>query len=85
MRANTLARKINNDSLTTANIMRACNVNNWRDYVKKSKPKMQKTERKITAKTNSTATLKNLVRRSNNTTKGGMRVRLRDTDKDYEI
>lgn len=85
VRANTLARKINNDSLTTANIMRACNVNNWRDYVKKSKPKMQKTERKITAKTNSTATLKNLVRRSNNTTKGGMRVRLRDTDKDYEI
>lgn len=85
VRANTLARKINNDSLTAANIMRACNMTNWHDFVKKSKPKVQKTERKITAKTNSTATLKNLVRRSNNTTKGGMRVRLRDTDKDYEI
>lgn len=78
VRANTLARKINNDSLTAANIMRACNMTNWHDFVKKSKPKMQKTERKITAKTNSTATLKNLARRSNNTIKGGMRVRLRD-------
>lgn len=85
VRANTLARKINNDSLTTANILRACNVDNWRDYVKKSKPKVQKTERKITIKTNSTATLKNLARRGNTTTKGGMRVRLRDSDKDYEI
>lgn len=78
VRANTLARKINNDSLTAANIMRACNMTNWHDFVKKSKPKVQKTERKITAKTNSTATLKNLARRSNNTIKGGMRVRLRD-------
>lgn len=78
VRANTLARKINNDSLTSAYIMRACNVDNWRDYVKKSKLKVQNTERKITAKTNSTATLKNLARRSNNTIKGGMRVRLRD-------
>lgn len=84
VRANTLARKINNDSLTAANIMRACNMTNWHDFVKKSKPKVQKTERKITAKTNSTATLKNLVRRSNNTTKGGMRVRLRDNE-EYEI
>lgn len=78
VRANTLACKINNDSLTAANIMRACNVDNWRNFVQKPKPKVQKTERKITAKTNSTATLKNLARRSNNTTKGGMRVRLRD-------
>lgn len=85
VRANTLARKLNNDSLTAAYIMRSCNVDNWRDYVKKSKPKVQKTERKITAKTNSTATLKNLVRRSNNTTKGGMRVRLRDTEKEYDL
>lgn len=78
VRANTLAKKINNDSLTAANIMRACNVDNWRNFVQKPKPKVQKTERKITAKTNSTATLKNLARRSNNTIKGGMRVRLRD-------
>lgn len=84
VRANTLARKINNDSLTSAYIMRACNVDNWRDYVKKSKLKVQNTERKITAKTNSTATLKNLARRSNNTIKGGMRVRLRDNE-EYEI
>ena len=85
VRANTLAKKINNDTLTAANILRVCNVANWRDYVKKSKPKVQNTERKITAKTNSTATLKNLARRSNNTTKGGMRVRLRDSDKEYNI
>lgn len=85
VRANTLARKINNDSLTSAYIMRACNVDNWRDYVKKSKLKVQNTERKITAKTNSTATLKNLARRSNTTTKSGMRVRLRDTEKEYDL
>lgn len=78
VRANTLAKKLNNDSLMAANIMRACNMTNWHDFVKKSKSKVQKTERKITAKTNSTATLKNLARRSNNTIKGGMRVRLRD-------
>lgn len=78
VRANTLAKKLNNDSLMAANIMRACNMTNWPDFVKKSKSKVQKTERKITAKTNSTATLKNLARRSNNTVKGGMRVRLRD-------
>lgn len=81
VRANTLARKINNDSLTAANIMRACNMTNWHDFVKKSKPKVQKTERKITTKTNAAAKLKNLAQRSNTTTKGGMRVRLRY---DYE-
>lgn len=81
VRANTLARKINNDSLTSANIMRACNMTNWHDFVKKSKPKVQKTERKITTKTNAAAKLKNLAQRSNTTTKGGMRVRLRY---DYE-
>lgn len=81
VRANTLARKINNDSLTAANIMRACNMTNWHDFVKKSKPKVQKTERKITTKTNAAAKLKNLAQRSNTTTKGGIRVRLRY---DYE-
>lgn len=85
VRANTLAEKINNDSLSAANIMRACNVDNWRDYVKKSKPKVQKTERKITAKTNGATTLKNLARRSNNTIKGGMRVRLHDIEKEYDL
>lgn len=81
VRANTLARKINNDSLTAANIMRACNMTNWHDFVKKSKLKVQKTERKITTKTNAAAKLKNLAQRSNTTTKGGIRVRLRY---DYE-
>lgn len=85
VRANTLARKINNDSLTAANIMRACNMTNWHDFVKKSKPKVQKTERKITTKTNAAAKLKNLAQRSNTTTKGGMRVRLRDTEKEYDL
>lgn len=84
VRANTLAKKLNNDSLTAANIMRACYVDNWRNFVQKPKPKVQKTERKITAKTNSTATLKNIARRGNTTTKGGMRVRLRDNE-EYEI
>lgn len=85
VRANTLAKKVNNDTLTAANILRACNVDNWRDYVKKSKPKVQKTERKITTKTNAAAKLKNIACRGNTTTKGGMRVRLRDTDKEYDI
>lgn len=85
VRANTLARKINNDSLTAANIMRACNMTNWHDFVKKSKPKVQKTERKITPKTNAAAKLKNLAQRSNTTTKGGMRVRLRDIEKEYDL
>lgn len=85
VRANTLAKKLNNDSLMAANILRACNVDNWRNYVKKSKPKVQKTERKITAKTNSTATLKNIARRSSTTTKGGMRVRLHDKEIENEI
>lgn len=78
VRANTLAKKINNDSLTAANIMRACNVANWRDFEIKPKAKTQIKTAKLITKTNSTATLKNLARRSNNTTKGGMRVRLRD-------
>lgn len=84
VRANTLARKLNNDSLAAANIMRACNMTNWHNFVKKTKPKLQKAEQKITIKTNSTPTLKNLARRSNNSTKGGMRVRLRDSE-EYEI
>lgn len=80
VRANTLARKLNNDSLTAANILRVCNVANWRDFKIKPKAKTQIKTAKLITKTNSTATLKNLARRSNNTTKGGMRVRLRDTD-----
>lgn len=80
VRANTLAQKINNDSLTSANIMRACGVENWRDFIKTPKQKMQiKTQ-----KSNAAATLKNIARRGNTTTKGGMRVRLRDNE-EYEI
>lgn len=85
VRANTLARKLNNDSLTATNILRVCNVANWRDFEIKPKAKTQIKTAKLITKTNSTATLKNLARRSNNTTKGGMRVRLRDTDKEYDI
>ncbi len=85
VRANTLAKKLNNDSLTATNIMRACNMTNWHDFVKKSKPKVQKTERKITTKTNAAAKLKNLAQRSNTTTKGGMRVRLHDIEKEYDL
>lgn len=85
VRANTFARKLNNDSLTAANILRVCNVANWRDFEIKPKAKTQIKTAKLITKTNSTATLKNLARRSNNTTKGGMRVRLRDTDKEYDI
>lgn len=77
VRANTLARKLNNDSLTAAYIMRSCNADNWRDFVK-SKSKVLTTEHKITAKTKAASTLKNLARRGNNITKGGMRVRLHD-------
>lgn len=85
VRANTLARKLNNDSLTAANIMRACNVANWRDYEIKPKAKTQIKTPKTVCKTNAAATLKNLARRSNNTIKGGMRVRLHDIEKEYDL
>lgn len=84
VRANTLAKKINNDSLTAANIMRACNVNNWRDFIKTPTRKMQTKNQKITTKTNAATKLKNIAWRGNNTTKGGMRVRLHNID-EYEI
>lgn len=85
VRANTLARKLNNDSLTAANIMRACYVDNWRDFAKMPKQKMQTKTQKITTKTNAAAKLKNLAQRSNTTTKGGMRVRLHDIEKEYDL
>ena len=78
IRANTLAKKINNDSLTAANIMHVCNMSNWRDFAQKPKPKMQIKTKKITTKTNAATTLKNLARRGNTNPKGGIRVRLRD-------
>lgn len=84
VRANTLAKKINNDSLTAANIMRACNVNNWRDFIKTPTRKMQTKNQKITTKTNAATKLKYIAWRGNNTTKGGMRVRLHNID-EYEI
>lgn len=81
VRANTLAKKLNNDSLTAANIMRACYVDNWHDFIKTPKQKMQIKTQKSNTKSNAAATLKNIVRRGNTTTKGGIRVRLRY---DYE-
>mgnify|MGYP000649292021 CR=1 FL=1 len=84
IRANTLARKLNNDSLMAANIMRTCNAENWRDFTKMQKQKTQIKTPKTVSKTNAAATLKNIARRGNTTTKGGMRVRLRDNE-EYEI
>lgn len=77
VRANTLAKKLNNNSLTAANIMHVCNMSNWRDFAKKSKAKTQIKTPKTATKTNAAAALKNIARRSNTNTKGGMRVRLR--------
>ena len=85
VRANTLARKLNNDSLTAANIMRSCNAENWRDFTKTQKQKLQIKNQKSNTKSNAAATLKNIARRGNTTTKGGMRVRLHDNEKDYDI
>lgn len=85
VRANTLAKKVNNDTLTTANILRVCNIANWRDYEIKPKTKTQIKTPKTVCKTNAATKLKNIARRGNNTTKGGMRVRLRDNDKEYDI
>lgn len=84
VRANTLAKKLNNDSLMAANILRACNVDNWRDFSKMQKQKTQIKTPKTVSKTNAAAKLKNIARRGNNTTKGGMRVRLHNID-EYEI
>lgn len=80
VRANTLAKKLNNETVTAANIMRACNVNNWHDFVQKPKQIIQIKTAKSHTKSNAAATLKNIARRGNTTTKGGMRVRLRDTN-----
>lgn len=85
VRANTLARKLNNDSLTAANIMRSCNAENWRDFTKTQKQKLQIKNQKSNTKSNAAATLKNIAQRGNTTTKGGMRVRLHDNEKDYDI
>lgn len=85
VRANTLAKKLNNDSLTAANIMRACNVDNWRNFEKIPKAKTQIKTPKTISKTNAAAKLKNIARRGNNTTKGGMRVRLHDKEIENEI
>ncbi len=84
VRANTLAKKVNNDTLTTANILRVCNIANWRDYEIKPKTKTQIKAPKTVCKTNAATKLKNIARRGNTTTKGGMRVRLRDNE-EYEI
>ncbi len=85
VRANTLARKLNNDSLTAANIMRSCNAENWRDFTKTQKQKLQIKNQKSNTKSNAAATLKNIARRGNTTTKGGMRVRLHDIEKEYDL
>ena len=78
IRANTIAKKINNDSLCAVNIMRACNAANWQDFIKQPKPKAKIKSQKITTKTKAATELKNIARRGNTNTKGGMRVRLRD-------
>ena len=80
VRANTLAQRLNNNSINTANILRACNVQNWRDFIKKPKTKSQIKTQKVVLKTKAATALKNLAQRGNTTTKGGMRVRLRDTN-----
>ena len=85
VRANTLAKKVNNDSLTAANIMRSCNAENWRDFTKTQKQKLQIKNQKSNTKSNAAATLKNIARRGNTTTKGGMRVRLHDIEKEYDL
>ena len=85
IRANTLAKKLNNNSLCAVNIMRVCNIDNWRDFIKKPKAKMQIKTKNITTKTNAATTLKNIARRGNTTTKGGIRVRLRDVETENEL
>ena len=85
IRANTLARKLNNDTLITANILNACNMQNWRDFIKKTNTKTQIKTKKITTKTNVATTLKNIAQRGNTTTKSGIRVRLRDIETENEL
>ena len=49
------------------------------------KQKTQIKTPKTVSKTNAAAKLKNIARRGNNTTKGGMRVRLHDNEKEYDL
>ena len=80
VRANTLAKKFNNDILSTANIMHVCTMENWRDYVKTPNRPTN-----ITNLTNITSAIKNLSRYDNaGTTNKGLDVNLRNRDDDYE-
>lgn len=43
VRANTLAKKLNNDILSTANIMRVCNTKSWQEFINTPKQTIQNT------------------------------------------
>lgn len=80
VRANTLAKRLNNDILSTANIMRVCTMKNWRDYVQTPNIPINTTNI-----TNITSAIKNLSRCDNSTsTNKGFDVNLRSRDDDYE-
>ena len=80
VRANTLAKKLNNDILSTANIMRVCTMEKWRDYVKTPNRPINTTNL-----TNITSAIKNLSRCDNSTsTNKGFDVNLHSRDDDYE-
>lgn len=80
VRANTLAKKLNNNILSTANIMRVCTMEKWRDYVKTPNRPINTTNL-----TNITSAIKNLSRCDNSqTTNKGFDVNLHSRDDDYE-
>lgn len=80
VRANTLAKKLNNDTLSTANIMRICNAKSWQDFVKTPKPSIKNNDI-----ANMASALKNLSYYDNSiSTNKGFDVNLHSRDDDYE-
>lgn len=80
VRANTLAKRFNNDTLSAANIMRVCNTENWHDFVKTSEqPTLTNNI------TNVVSAFKNLSQYDNSTSiNKGFEVNLHSQDDDYE-
>ena len=80
VRANTLAKKLNNDILSTANIMRVCNTKSWQEFINTPKQTIQNT-----TIADITSAIKNLSRYDNSTsTNKGFDVNLHSRDDDYE-
>lgn len=75
-----MAKKLNNDTLSTANIMRVCNTKSWQEFINTPKQTIQNT-----TIADITSAIKNLSRYDNLTSnKNGFNVNINIRDDDYE-